>query len=356
MAIRKSGWEFLSCLGLVLPLLLVSQKAPAQTDFYKGKTITIIHGRDPGGVGDMRARAVMTFLQKHIPGNPTIANEFMPGAGGRKAANYLYKTARPDGLTIASIGPGFVSSAVLGLPGAEYDIDKFIYLGAPLGRRSYAFGTRSEASLDTPEKLRAASGVRVGGQSVGHTGYIAGRLFAWIMGLKDPRFVTGYSGPELEIALMRGEIDARANTADTVVDRTPEWIEKGLVHFHSMMEIPIGFRHDHPVYKPLPSLESLTRTDRHRRVLAMFRNFSMIGPPFVAPPGIPQERAEILKAAFHKTFRDPAFFKEYEKLTGEPASPLTPEEQAQAIRGIPRDPETIRLFNLIAGPAPLPPS
>jgi hypothetical protein len=71
---------------------------------------------------------------------------------------------------------------------------------------------------------------------------------------------------------------------------------------------------------------------------------------------MPQERAEILKAAFHKTFTDAAFFKEYEKLAGEPASPLTPEEQVQAIRGIPRDPETIKLFNLIAGPDPLPSS
>ncbi len=73
--------------------------ALSQAPFYEGKTITIIQGRDPGGTGDLRARSLVPFLQKYIPGNPTIVMEYMPGGGGRKAANHLYRSARPDGLT-----------------------------------------------------------------------------------------------------------------------------------------------------------------------------------------------------------------------------------------------------------------
>ncbi len=99
-----------------------------QTPFYQGKTITIIQGRDPGGTGDMRVRALFPLLHKYTPGNPMVVSEYMPGGGGRKAANHVYRSARPDGLTIGSPG-GMVSSAVLGESGVLYDLDKFFYLG-----------------------------------------------------------------------------------------------------------------------------------------------------------------------------------------------------------------------------------
>ena len=86
----------------------------AQTPYYQGKTIRLIQGREGGGSGDVRSRAVIPFLRKHIPGNPGIVSEFMPGAGGRKAANYLFNSTRPDGLTIGHVSSGIVTSAVLG--------------------------------------------------------------------------------------------------------------------------------------------------------------------------------------------------------------------------------------------------
>jgi hypothetical protein len=83
------------------------------------------------GVGERRVRAVIPYLSKYIPGNPTIVMEFMPGAGGRKAANYMFHRARPDGLALAHIGSGLITNSVLGETGVEYDTDKFIYLGTP---------------------------------------------------------------------------------------------------------------------------------------------------------------------------------------------------------------------------------
>src|SRR5262245_25109382 len=93
-------------MALVAFSMLSVSSAFAQAPFYQGKTITIIHGRSAGGSGDYRTRAVAPFLQKYIPGNPTIVHEHMDGGGGRKAANHIFNTARPDGLTIGSVGSG----------------------------------------------------------------------------------------------------------------------------------------------------------------------------------------------------------------------------------------------------------
>jgi putative tricarboxylic transport membrane protein len=136
-----------------------------QSDFYLGKTIRIIQGRNAGGSGDLRIRAMLPFLQKYIPGNPTIVNEYMPDGGGRKAGNVIFGSAKPDGLTIGNSGGGMVASAVLGEKGVRYDLDKPIFLGSPYSSTHYFFLTRRVVGLTTLAKLRAATGVRIGAQS-----------------------------------------------------------------------------------------------------------------------------------------------------------------------------------------------
>ena len=96
-----------------------------------------------------------------------------------------------------AMGSGLVANAVLGEPGVEYDLDKLIYLGSPNSVTQYIFLSKKEVGLDDLEKLRSRTGIRVGGQTVGHDIYINGRLFAWILGLKEPRFVPGYWAPSL---------------------------------------------------------------------------------------------------------------------------------------------------------------
>ena len=159
--------NFLVVFSLGGLLIVVAEVANAQGSFYQGKTITVIAGTEPGGTLDMRIKSLTHFIRKYIPGEPTIVTEYMPGAGGRKAANYIYRVARPDGLTIASPVGGFLMLAVLKEPGVEYDISKFIYLGAPDGVAHYVFHSRKEAGLSSVEKLRAAKGVRIGAQAVG---------------------------------------------------------------------------------------------------------------------------------------------------------------------------------------------
>jgi tripartite-type tricarboxylate transporter receptor subunit TctC len=324
----------------------------AQAPFYQGKTITAIQGRDPGGTGDLRVKAVLTFVQKYIPGNPTIVHEYMAGGGGRKATNHLFRSVKPDGLTLGNMSSGMVSLAILGESGVLYDIDKFIYLGSPYSQYHALFLSRKEAGLSSIAKLQAASGVRIGAQSVGFSTYNEGRLFAYLLGLKNPNFIPSYSGAELDPALMRGEIDARATGADTIVQRNMEWYEKKLVDFHAIMEIPRGDKH--PLFGNLPELESFAKNERGRKMLIMQRAFRVAGAPFILPPNTPKDRVDILQDAFRKAYRDPEFHKEYKRLTGDDPSPLMPEAHEKTIREIPRDSETIELVKQIVGAGPLP--
>src|SRR6266498_3888409 len=107
------------CRLFIFSVLFILWGAPAfpQSLFYEGKTITIVQGREAGDAGDMRVKAMLPFIQKHIPGTPTIISEYMPGGGGRKAANHVYRNVKPDGLTLGNLGAGFISNAVLGETG-----------------------------------------------------------------------------------------------------------------------------------------------------------------------------------------------------------------------------------------------
>jgi tripartite-type tricarboxylate transporter receptor subunit TctC len=346
---RMASVSFTTLLCLLVPNL-----AWGQADFYRGKLITLVQDSTPGGVGQLRTQALIPVLQKHIPGNPRIVVQFMPGGGGRKAANHLYSVAANDGLTIGRVSSGVVTGAVLGLPGVHYDINKFIYLGSGQSEGSHVFFTRKEAGVDSVAKLKAAKGLRVGGQSVGHSNYVVARLFTWLLDLKEPRFVVGVSGADMDFALLQGELDARANSAETVVQRTPDFINKGLMDFHGVAEFPRGHRFKHPAFAGLPALHTLAEREREQRVVNMFIAFMQFTQAFVLPPNTPDERVKILKDAFRKSWKDPEFHENWKKLTGADASPLMPEQLEELVRKIPRDPEEVRLYNVLAGTDPLP--
>ena len=354
---KKNGlcWQPATATLLCALILLFSDSAFAQTSFFQGKAITIVQGRDPGGTGDLRVKALFPFLQKYIPGNPTIVSEYMPGGGSRKAANHIFRTARPDGLTIGNFSSAMVSLAVLGESGVLYDIDKFHYLGSPYSTYHAVFVSRKEAGFNSIDKLRAATGIKIGAQSLGFSTYNEGRLFAYILGLKDPLFIAAFGGAELDPALMRGEIDARATGPDTILQRNRDWFEKGLADIHAIMETPKGDKHPHPFFAKLPEIETFAKSDRERKVIALQRAFRITGTPFVLPPGTPKDRVEILQDAFRKTYKDPEFAAYYKKLTADEPTPLLPENHEKAIKEIPRDPEVIELFKILVGPKKLPP-
>ena len=339
------------CLSLIS--CLVANQAAAQAPYFQNKTIKIIRGGTPGGTGDLQARALIPYLKKYIPGDPTIIVENMPGAAGRKAANYIFSSAKPDGLSIGAVGAGLVVGPILGLPGSQYDLEKLIYLGSTESGDPYVFVSRKDAGFDTIDKLRAASGLRIGAQAVGHPIFVAGRLFAYLLGLKEPKMVVGYGGPEIDIALTRGEVDLRANGADTILQRNRELLEKGFFQFHASITIPKGrFAQGLP---KVPELENFAKTDRERQLVNLFRTFLYPRWPYILPPGTPPEIVKTLRSAMAKAFKDAEFHIEFKKLMATNATPLTGEEMEVAIRELPRDPELVSLYKKMAEHGPLPP-
>lgn len=347
--------EWTRSLKVVAMLSLISVLVPGarafgQAPFYQGKTITLVRGSTPGGIGEMRVRALLPYLKKHIPGQPTILVEFMEGGGGRKAANHVFN--KSDGLTVGSSPGGILASAILGESGVLYDLDKFIFLGSTESESHYSFLSRREAGWDSLDKLRSATGVRIGSHAVGHPIYLTGRFFAYFLGLRSPKFIPSYSSPEQDVALARGEIDARSEVSLSIMKRHPDWVEKGMAHLHAVIEIPKGKKI--PQFNHLPDLETFGKTERERKVLAMFRLLRGAGSPYFVGPGTPKDRVQILQAAFRKAYDDPEFEKEYKKVTGDDPSPINPENYQAAIREIPRDPETLDLYKKFSGADPLP--
>ncbi len=341
-------------LAAPLSLALPGEGFP-QAPFYEGKTINVIYGGGAGGTVDLRFRATASVLQKHIPGKPALVVEYMPGGGSRKAGNHLYR-ARPDGLTMGVMLSGFVHAAVLGSTGVLYDIDKLIYLGSPTSGEPYIFLSRRESGLNTFEKLRSASGVRIGSQSVGHPLYSLARILAYMTGMKEPKFISGFSqGIEVNLALTQGELDARWTLQPTLVREARDWVEQKLVDFHMVIEVPKGRRHPHPVFAGLPDIGQFAQSEKDRKLLAMTRAFSVVGSPFILPPGTPPDRVQILREAMRKTFNDPEFYAQFKKLVGEDPAPSMPEDYEKVIRELPRDREIIDLFNKLASADPLPP-
>ena len=337
---------------VILVFCSVAGSALAQAPYFQNKTIKIVRGGEPGGTGDLQARALIPYLRKHLPGEPTTIVENMPGAAGRKAANYIFSTARPDGLSIGAVGAGLVAGPILGLSGSQYDLDKLIYLGSTESGDPYAFVSRKESGLDSLEKLRSAKGLRIGAQAVGHPIYVSGRLFAYLLGLKEPRMVVGYGGLELDVALEKGEVDVRSNGADTISQRYRGGEFKDFLVFHASISIPRG---NYPSVLPRsPELESFAKNDRERQLINLFRTFLYPRWPYIISPGTPKEVVATLRGAMAKALKDPGFHGEFKKLMTTDPTPLTGEQVETAIRELPRDPEIVNLYKKMADQGPLP--
>jgi tripartite-type tricarboxylate transporter receptor subunit TctC len=350
--LRKNRFE---CLSFLAALFLIHAclwpgLSWGQAAYYQGKTLTILRGGSPGGYGDFQARALIPYLKKYIPGEPTIVIEHKQGAAGRTAVNHIYSGAKPDGLTIGAVGNVLVSGPILGLPGSNYDLDRLIYLGSTESGSPTAFVTRKEAGLDSLEKLRAATGIRIGAHSVGHITYINGRLAAYLLGLKEPKFVVGYSSPERDVALLQGEVDGGSMSRATM-QQDPSLMEK--VYFHTVITVPKG-RYVPPYSRDIPEIDSFAKSEKEHRLLSLYRAFDYPRWPYFLPPGTPKELVNILREAMAKAFKDPGFAKEFKNLTGADPSPIPAEAIEAAIKELPRDPETIALYKHLADHRPMP--
>src|SRR5688572_26403919 len=204
--------------------------AQSEPDF-KGKTIRIVIGTSTGGGVDLYARLVGQFLGKHLPGEPLIIPQNMPGASSVVAANYLYTVAKPDGLTLGALQGGAFFDQILGHNTVKFDWSKFTWIGSPERLEAQLY-MRADSPYKTLDDVRRASEPpRCGGAGTGATGYFVPKLLEETLGLKF-KTVTGYqSGGEIDIAVERGELHCRAFDIGSFVGREPTrtWFKNGFV-------------------------------------------------------------------------------------------------------------------------------
>jgi tripartite-type tricarboxylate transporter receptor subunit TctC len=310
-------------LAVALAALLASSaaRADAVADFYRGKTVRIVVGYGPGSGYDTYARLVERHLGRHIPGHPDVISQNMDGAGSLRATNFLYNAAPKDGSMIAIIGRGLaIVPLVATSDGAKFDGRKFVWLGSVNNEVSLAVawataGVRTIADARERELLVGATGVGVDDTSVfpGVANAIIGTRFKWVSGYR--------SGNEINLAMERGEVAGRVGWSWSSIKATkPDWLRDGKIYL--LMQLSL---HKHPELPGVPLIMDFAKSDDERRALELVFARQAMGRPFVAPPGIPAERAAALKRAFAETMADPSFLAEADKMQLE-INPVSAEE------------------------------
>ena len=287
----------------------------AQADFYKGKTITVYIGTTPGALYDQWGRILAQHMGKHIPGKPDLIVQNMPGAGHMIAANYVYNKTKPDGLSlIGSIVPTLYFDQLVGRKEAQYDWAKFAWIGSPVQGESQMY-MRADTPYKTIEDVRnAKEPPRCGAQGTSDSAYYLPKLFEETIGTKF-NLVQGYpGGPEIDLAVERGEIHCRAFTIEAFMSREPyhTWRKKAFVR----NIIQTGKKRDAKLPETPTLWELMDRyktPEGSRRLATLMLASGQLGRPMLATPGTPNERVKILREAFSATVKDPEFLAEIDK-------------------------------------------
>ena len=296
---------------IVLVLALVfasSHNARAQAPFYQDKTIRIVAGYGAGSVDDAWTRLIARYLGKYIPGNPNFIVQNMPGAGAMIAANYVYKVAKPDGLTLGGIRAGLYFDQLVGRKEFQFDWPKFTWLGTPVQAEQIIY-VRANTPYKTIQDVRkAAVPPKCGATGTSSTGYYIANLLEETIGAKFVT-LTGYKdGPEVDLAVEREEIHCRGISLETLFGREPliGWHKSGFVR----VLFQTGKTRD-PKLPDVPTIWELMNEyktpDAGRRLATIVLAVGAFGRPYVSSPGLPPERAKTIQEAFRKTLTDPDF-------------------------------------------------
>jgi tripartite-type tricarboxylate transporter receptor subunit TctC len=314
----------------------------AQSDFYKGKTITVYIGTTPGALYDQWGRILAQHMGKHIPGKPDMIVQNMPGAGHMIAANYVYNKTKPDGLSlIGSIVPTLYFDQLVGRKEAQYDWAKFVWIGSPVQGESQMY-MRADTPYKTIEDVRnAKEPPRCGAQGTSDSAYYLPKLFEETIGTKF-NLVQGYpGGPEIDLAVERGEIHCRAFTIEAFMSREPyhTWRKKGFVR----NIIQTGKKRDAKLPETPTLWELMDRyktPEENRRLATLMLASGQLGRPMMGTPGIPADRVKVLRDAFNATMKDPEFLADIDKRQFD-LDPVPGEELEKTVKDVMSQPPDV---------------
>lgn len=275
----------------------------AQDQFFAGKAIRIIVGASPGGGYDTYSRTIARHMGKHIPGNPTLIVENMPGAGFLISANYMYKIAKPDGLTIGHFIGGLFLQQLLGKAGIEFDGVKFEFVGVP-AQDNYMLGVAKPTGITSIEQwLSSKTVLKFGGVGAGSATDDIPKILKEAMGL-PVQIVSGYKGSaDVRLAFNGGEVQGICNAWESFKSTWRKELDAKEVNI-VLQNIP----KPHPELPNVPVAINFAKSDEGRKLIRSVLH--TVGPtarPYVLPPGTPKDRVEILRRAFVNTMKDPEF-------------------------------------------------
>jgi tripartite-type tricarboxylate transporter receptor subunit TctC len=300
--------RMLAALTALAALAAFAGVAHAQS-FYDGKTLRIIVGLSPGGGFDTYARTIGRHLGKHIPGNPTVIVDNMPGAGSIIMTNYMYKVAKPDGLTMGHFNGALILGQVLGQPGIQFDARKFEYVGAAVKEDVTCSLSKASGITNIEQWRNAKTPVKLGGVAPGATPDNSGQILRAALGLPI-QVISGYKGTSrIRLAVESGELAGACWSWESMRVTWRKSIEAGEVT-PIVQIVPKPF----PDIPNVPLAIDLAKTDEAKQLIRFgVQNASAYARPFILPPGTPKAQVETLRTAFQATLKDPAFLDDAKK-------------------------------------------
>lgn len=322
---RVCGLRILAITSLTVSSF-VTAPADELSDFYSGNRVTIIVPTSAGGGYDLPARVLARHIGRHIPGNPTIVVQNMPGAGGKRAINHVHNAAPRDG-TIISAAHSFIAFDPLfegTATKAKFDPKAFNWLGSVMKTTSVgvAWHTSGVAShQDLYSKDLVVGGVGVSTPMVTHPNLLRG-----LLGMRF-KVVVGYlSGSEVDLAMERGEVQGRIDyTWFGLKEGRPDWLKDKKINI--LFQMGLSKAHDLP---DVPLALDFARNDEDRRILeTVFLSYEF-GRPFITTPVLPADRLRALRTAFMATMSDPEFKTEAVRSKLE-VNPVQPERLSELV-------------------------
>jgi len=295
--------------GVLLMTACTVISAPAASqEYYHGKTVRIVVGLSAGGGFDVYARTLARHMGKHIAGNPAFVVDNMPGAGSMIAANHVYKSAKPDGLTLGHFVGSLFMQQLLGRPGAEFEATKYEFVGAPIPEKTACALTKASGITNIDRWFAAKTSVKLGATGSGPIVDVP-KILKVAVGLPI-QLVLGFKGTaDIRLAAESGELAGACWSWDAIKSTWTRGLESG--------EVNIVLQ---AVAKPFADLPKVplaigyAKSEDARRLIEVgIHDAADIARPFVMPPGTPKGRVQIIRQAFLATLKDPAFVAEAEK-------------------------------------------
>jgi tripartite-type tricarboxylate transporter receptor subunit TctC len=297
--------RLVAVLVLLLFLACLPSSAHVQETFYRGKTLRVIVGSSAGNTQDQMTRLVARYLPKYIPGHPNVIVDNMSGASSMIAANYLFKVAKGDGLTIGTVSRALYFDQLVGRKEVQFDWAKFTWIGSPVEGHEVLFIAGNTPYKSIRDLVNAGQALKCGASGTTSTGYYIPKLVNEIFGAKL-QIVTGYGGgAELDLAVQRGETQCRATSVSgfTGFGAFRDWRQSN----SARVLLQTGRTRDAKLADVATVYELMDdfKTPEWGRRLAIVMLYpGEFGWPMVAAPGISADRTKLLRAAFQNALAD----------------------------------------------------